>query len=79
MEQEKENEDKQDTNERTAGILNGDIWDGNTGQKDEGSSPQADWTGTGHTGNKDVAGTESEPRQSEGVADHKVSAPLLCT
>lgn len=80
MEQEKENEDKQDTNERTAGILNGDIGDGNTGQEDEGSSPQADWTGTeSHTGNEDVAGTESEHRQSEGVADHKVSAPLLCT
>lgn len=78
MEQEKENEDKQDTNERTAGILNGDIGDGNTGQEDEGSYPQADWTGTeSHAGNEDLAGTESEHRQSEGVADHKVSAPRL--
>lgn len=79
MEQEKENEDKQDTNGRTAGILNGDIGDGNMGQEDEGSSPQADWTGTeSHTGNEDSAGTESEHGQSEGVADHKVGAPLLC-
>lgn len=79
MEQEKENEDKPDTNERTAGILNGDIGDGDgdTGQGDEGSCPQADWTGTeSHTGNEDSAGPESEHRQSEGVADHKVSAAL---
>lgn len=80
MEQEKENEDKQDTNERTAGMLNGDFGHGNTGQEDEGSSLQADRTGTeSHTGNEDSTGTENEHRQSEGVPDHKVRAHLLCT
>lgn len=79
MEGEKEKEDKQDSNERTAGILNGDIGDGHTGQEDEGSSPQADWTGTeSHAGNEDSAGTETELGQREDVAEHKVRAPLLC-
>lgn len=70
MEQGNENEDQPDANERTAELLNGDIGDGNTGQDDEGSSPQADWTGTeSHTGNEDSVGTN----KSEGVADHKVA------
>lgn len=61
MEQENENEDQPDANGRTAELLNGDIGDGNTGQDDEGSSPQADWTGTAsHAGSEDS------------VADHKV-------
>lgn len=78
MEQEKENEDKQDTSERTAGIVNGDIGDGATPQEDEGSSPQADWTGTeSQSGNEDSAGTESEHGQSQGAADHKVCAQML--
>ncbi|XP_056908555.1 FYVE, RhoGEF and PH domain-containing protein 4a isoform X4 [Takifugu flavidus] len=72
MEQEKEYEDQQDTNERTAGIINGDIGNRNTGPEDEGSSPQGHWTGTeSHTGNEDGTETESVHRQSEGVADQK--------
>lgn len=78
MEQERENEDKQDTNERTAGMLNGDFGHGNTGQEDEGSSLQADRSDTeSHTGNEDSTGTETEHRQSEEVADHKVRAHVL--
>lgn len=77
MEREKENEDEQDANERTAGILNGDIGDGITAQEDEDSSPQAERTDSeSQTGNEDSTGTESEPGQSEGVADHKVRAHL---
>lgn len=74
MEQEKESEEQADTNERTAGLLNGDIGDGNAGQDHEGS--QADWTGTeSHTGNEDSAGTD----KSEGVADQKVTdSDALC-
>lgn len=79
MDQEKENEDKQDTNKRTAGILNGDVGDGNTGEEDEGSSPQADRTATeSPPGNEDSAGTEGERSHSEGLADHKVRALLRC-
>lgn len=70
MEQEKENGDQPDASERTAELLNGDIGDGNAGQDDEGSAPQAHWTGTeSHTGNEDGVGTN----KSEGVADHKVT------
>lgn len=80
MEQEKEYEDQEATNERTAGIINGDIRNRNTGPEDEGSSPQEDWTGTeSHTGNGDSTKTESVHRQSEGVADQKVCAHLLWT
>lgn len=80
MEQEEEYEDQQDTNERTAGIINGDIRNRNTGPEDEGSSPQGDWTGTeSHTGNGDSTETESVHRQSEGIADQKVCTHLLCT
>lgn len=70
MEQGNENEDQADASERTAELVNGDIGDGNAGQDDEGSSPQADWTGTeSHAGNEDGVGTS----KSEGVADHKVT------
>lgn len=79
MEQEKEEKEESD-NEQTARIVNGDMGDGSTNQSDDHSPPHTDRTGSeNHTRNEDSGtGTESEHRNGEGVADHKVCACLMC-
>lgn len=82
MEQDKEKEDKQEKNNgsvRTAGIVNGDMGDGGTEQSDDHSRPHTGRTGTESHGENEDSGTrtESEHRNGEGGADHKVRACLL--
>lgn len=84
MEQDKVTEDKQERNNEsvrieTAGLVNGDMGDGSAEQSDDHSPPHTDRTGTEcHTENEDSGTqTESEHRNEEGSADHKVRARLL--
>lgn len=81
MEQGKEKEDKEESeNENvrieTAGLVNGDMGDGSAEQDEDHSPPETDRTDTeSHTGNEDSGTTtESEHRNEEESTDHKVCA-----
>lgn len=83
MEQDKEKEEEQELNSEsarieTAGLVNGDMGDGSAEQSDGHSPPHTDRTGTeSHTECEDgETKTESEHRNEEGSADHKVRACL---
>lgn len=78
MEKEKEAKEERN-NERTAGMVNGDMGDGSAEQCDDHSPPHTNRTGAeSPTENEDRGtGTESEHGNGEGGSDHKVRTCLL--